>query len=61
MIDIVFVVENPEEWHMENLKFNSSHYSGVKYFGSKTITKIQERMACGVYYNPYVTIENQVC
>ncbi|CAL8092022.1 unnamed protein product [Orchesella dallaii] len=56
MIDLVFVVNDPVEWHTENLSMNKSHYSKLRYFGAKTIASTQERMACGVYYNPYCKV-----
>lgn len=60
MVDLIFVVDNPMRWHTENLMMNSSHYSFLKYFGPKTISKIQERLACGVYYNTLINMEDQV-
>jgi hypothetical protein len=60
MVDLVFVVDEPESWHAENIQMNWGHYSGLKYLGARTISSIQERMASGVYYNPFVTVEGQV-
>ncbi|ODN01670.1 Phosphatidate cytidylyltransferase, mitochondrial [Orchesella cincta] len=58
MLDLVFVVDDPIKWHTENLTMNRNHYSGLRRFGPKAITRIQERMACGVYYNPYCNVDN---
>jgi translocator assembly and maintenance protein 41 len=60
MADLVFVVDDPVEWHKKNLEMNSSHYSGLKYLGAKGIARIQENWACGVYYNSFVTVDDQV-
>jgi translocator assembly and maintenance protein 41 len=58
MIDLIFVVDDPLKWHTRNLEINYSHYSGLRYFGPKLITSIQERMACGIYYNPFVKVDD---
>ena len=33
MLDLVFVVCDPEQWHEENLKRNRAHYSFMKWPG----------------------------
>ncbi|CAG7727823.1 unnamed protein product [Allacma fusca] len=58
MIDLIFVVDDPLKWHTRNLEMNYSHYSGLRRFGAKIITNIQERMACGIYYNPFVKVDD---
>lgn len=60
MVDIVLVVDSPVSWHTANLVLNPSHYSALRYLGPALITRIQERMASGVYYNPFVRIGDQV-
>jgi len=60
MIDLVFVTEDPVEWHRLNLESNGSHYSGMRYFGPNVITELQEKFACGVYYNTYAVVDNFV-
>ena len=60
MVDIVFVVDDPVKWHAENLKMNSTHYSGLKYLGARGIATIQESWGCGIYYNPFVVVDGQV-
>ncbi|EFA84752.1 mitochondrial matrix Mmp37 family protein [Heterostelium album PN500] len=50
MIDLVFAVENSEQWHKENIKQNFDHYSFLAYFGESTVTTVQ-KMAAKVYYN----------
>ena len=40
MIDLVFAVDAPEEWHAENLKTNSHHYSFMKHLGPGAIAQV---------------------
>jgi len=60
MVDLIFVVDNPTEWHTDNLKMNPSHYSFLKYLGPKAISSIQENLACGVYYNTFANVDEMV-
>ena len=57
MMDCIFVVDNPRQWHAKNLLSNPMHYSLLmRYFGAKTITKLQ-LIGGGILYNPYIDIE----
>jgi translocator assembly and maintenance protein 41 len=59
MIDLVFVVEDPESWHKDNLQTSRSHYSFLKLLGPSHITKLQKQPA-GLYYNTLVHIDSQL-
>ena len=59
MLDLVFAVDNPLEWHEENIKRNKDHYSFLQHLGSETVTCLQ-KLPAGVYYNPFVTVDSQV-
>ena len=59
MLDLVFVVGDPEQWHEENMKRNHVHYSFMKWLGPSTVSLVQ-RAPAGVYYNPLVTVDTQV-
>ena len=59
MLDLVFIVEDANSWHAENVKNNKHHYSFLHHLGSKRISKIQRLPAC-VYYNTFVQIGDQV-
>ena len=59
MIDMVFVVSNPIEWHRENMRQNPSHYSFLTVFGPNTIAWMQQ-LPAAVYYNTLVRIDSQV-
>lgn len=57
MMDCIFVVDNPRQWHAKNLLSNPMHYSLLmRYSGAKTITKLQS-IGGGILYNPYIDIE----
>lgn len=58
MIDIVMSVENPHQFHAQNMEMNPSHYSGLKMLGSKCIANYQESLASKIYFNTLVPIEN---
>lgn len=58
MIDLVLAVDDPSEFHRENLAINPSHYSFVKAFGHGGVAALQENFGARVYYNTLVPIEN---
>ena len=43
MLDLVFAVRNPTEWHRENLEKNRHHYSALRFLGAEHIAAIQGR------------------
>lgn len=60
MLDFIFVVEDAQAWHTENLQRNPSHYSFLKYLGPGTICSVADRVGVGVYFNTLVPVEGQV-
>lgn len=58
IIDLIFCVNNPGAWHEANLKHNSSHYSGLKYFGHNVIAHYQQNFGAKVYFNTLVPLDN---
>ncbi|GAB7337826.1 hypothetical protein MBLNU457_4228t2 [Dothideomycetes sp. NU457] len=54
MIDFIFGVSYTEHWHSINLQEHKDHYSFLKWGGSGPISKIQDNLGAGVYFNPYV-------
>lgn len=51
MLDMIFVVENPAEWHARNMQLNPGHYSFIAHrLGVAAVCRIQEASA-GVYFN----------
>ncbi|KAK3093251.1 hypothetical protein FSP39_013269 [Pinctada imbricata] len=59
MLDFIFVVNDPLEWHSQNLKANNSHYSFLKYLGPKAIADIQTKYGAGVYFNSKVFVDGR--
>ncbi|KAF2075141.1 hypothetical protein CYY_003576 [Polysphondylium violaceum] len=51
MIDMIFAVEEPIEWHNENIKRNPSHYSFLSYAGPSVVAKVQQIGGAKVYFN----------
>ncbi|KAL7986040.1 hypothetical protein Chor_011206 [Crotalus horridus] len=59
MLDFVFAVDDSTTWHAMNLSKNRSHYSFLKYLGTKSICNIQSYGA-GIYYNTLVPCNGRV-
>lgn len=59
MIDYVFAVDNPVDWHSRNIKLNPSHYSSIKHLGANTVSKFQNKTGAGVYFNTLIPIEEE--
>ena len=51
MIDLIFAVDDPIEWHEENMRLNSSHYSPCISLSPQMVTLVQENFGAGVWFN----------
>ena len=60
MLDFIIVVDNPVQWHEENLETNSNHYSFLKHLGAKRICSIQENYGAGIYFNTLIPFEQRL-
>ena len=58
MIDLLFTVENPYQWHAQNMLKNPSHYSAMSVFGSNFIARYQESYGAKVYFNTLVPVDD---
>lgn len=56
IIDFVFGVSFTQHWHSINLQDHPDHYSLLRLLGSYPISKIQDSIGAGVYFNPYITV-----
>jgi translocator assembly and maintenance protein 41 len=55
-IDYIFGVSHTQHFHSLNLRDHRDHYSFLGSLGSYAVSKVQDNMGAGVYYNPYVVI-----
>ncbi len=60
MIDFVFAVDNPVEWHTENLLRNRKHYSFLGNIDPKYISYLQDRTGARIYYNTLIPCEGRL-
>ena len=51
------VVEDREEWHMENLKMNRGHYGGLSYIFGAGFINFTQNILCPIHYNPFVMLD----
>jgi hypothetical protein len=58
MIDLIFCVNDPLDWHRRNLLANRSHYATpLRWFGPRAIAAVQ---GSGVHFNPFIKIGDRV-
>jgi translocator assembly and maintenance protein 41 len=58
MIDLIYVVNDINEFHKQNMKINSNHYSGIAKFSGADATSKINRIGTKIYYNPSITVDN---
>ncbi|KAL5290586.1 TAMM41 family protein [Megaselia abdita] len=56
VIDFIFCVDDSKDFHRQNLEKFESHYSGLRYLGSRGISLYQNKLGAGVYFNTLVEI-----
>lgn len=56
---MIFGVKSAKEWHEQNMSQNPHHYSAMRHFGSSVVAFAQKKLGAGIYFNPFVTLENQ--
>lgn len=60
MVDLIFVVNNTQRFHRDNLRVNPEHYSSIRYFGASVLSSVQTSFGAYVYFNTHVTVGNLV-
>jgi mitochondrial translocator assembly and maintenance protein 41 len=56
MIDFIFGVSYTQHWHSLNIQQHRDHYSALASLGSYAVSRVQESIGAGVYFNPYITV-----
>lgn len=57
MLDAIFAVDHPEDWHDKNLLKNPGHYSILaRTMGAERVANIQQNYGARLYYNTMVPI-----
>ena len=55
MVDYVFAVRSPLEWHADNMRRNPSHYAPhLRALGPAAVVAIADRVGVGVHFNTLV-------
>lgn len=57
-VEVLFCVDDLERWHEENISMNPSHYSFMRFCGSKLITHMQMRGGANIYRHPPIQFGN---
>lgn len=60
MLDFIFVVDDPVQWHAENIEMNKSHYSFLKFLSPRGVNYIQKQYGAGIYFNTLVPFEGRL-
>lgn len=59
-VDLIHIVEDPMQFHATNSKAHPKHYSALLLLGLPIIRRVQN-MGAGVYFNPYVKMQDANC
>lgn len=55
MVDYIFGVSSPVDWHAKNLEQNPRHYSSwLAWFGGRGVSNVAENLGAGVHFNAFV-------
>lgn len=57
MLDLIFIVENSETWHSENLKMNPTHYTSLFPMNAQSIAFVQDKIPAHFWFNAYVPVK----
>lgn len=58
LIDLIFCVDDPLQWHTQNIAMNPSHYSFMRFLGPSVISKYQTNYGAKMYCNTLVPIDS---
>lgn len=59
MLDLVFVVEDPLQWHRANMQVNGHHYAAhLRILGPGAVVTLQQDFAARIFYNTLVPMSS---
>ncbi|EAR98282.1 matrix MMP37 protein (macronuclear) [Tetrahymena thermophila SB210] len=58
MIDLIFGVQDADEWHRMNLIKNPSHYSGLGYYLGSSYLHFLQQYITPVHFNPSIQVDS---
>jgi len=56
MIDLIFAVDDPREWHKQNFERYRSHYAGLGHLGPSAVATMQGTLGGKMWYNALVRL-----
>ncbi|CAG9467090.1 unnamed protein product [Pedinophyceae sp. YPF-701] len=60
MLDLMFIVRDPHEWHEQNMQQNPSHYRGVAALGPGAVAWCSDAIGAGVHFNSMVPFRGRM-
>lgn len=58
LIDLIFCVDDPLQWHTQNIAMNPSHYSFMRFLGPSAVSSFQTNYGAKIYCNTLVPIDS---
>ena len=59
MLDMIFVVQDPLEWHGQNMAVNADHYSSLVAMSPGIVAAVQESFGARVWFNAFVPMNTK--
>lgn len=54
MVDLILAVDDPLQWHTDNMKRNANHYTSLIPLNAWGVAMVQERIKANFWFNPYI-------
>lgn len=58
MLDLILVVEDSEQWHLNNMRMNPTHYSSLIPLNAANVAKFQDKIPAYFWFNAYVPMDS---
>ena len=60
LVDLIFVVEDLKQWHIDNLAENTQHYSGLPLYWGASFINFCSKNIFPITFYPAITLENGI-